>query len=649
MTDGTLDLFAHVSPAGERDGRAPFMDHDARLERLLGAGELEAADVELALALTALATDATDAPPSRDDDVRLAIALTSRAVRDGHTCLALAQVAPPAWWSPADDADAWPNGHRLRAALLASPLVEVADGTPRATANDAAPRAPLAGVAPLVLRGDRLYLQRFDALEARLAAAVQRRLARPAFAAHAADATHLASLFPDRHEDAAQHAAAALALASPLTIITGGPGTGKTFTVLRLLAAVLARHEAGPPPEIALLAPTGKAASRLTESVRAGLAQLAPGLLDEAARRAIPESAETIHRALGLHPDHPHRPRHHAGNPLPADIVVVDETSMVDLPLMARLFDAVRDDARLILLGDADQLASVDAGAVLRDLVETPALASHVVRLVRSRRFRAESALGALVMALRGEEREAVRAALAEARAIERDDATGAAARLAAAPSTTPVAGTPAAAVRVLVDRGDVVPLAVLDAIRAHTARLAAARTPADALAELGTWRLLTALRRGPTGSDAINATLLAEQGGQLRRGTPVLIIANAPDDRLANGDLGVAWEEPDGRRVVLFPGEDGPRAVSERRLPRWEPAFAMTVHKAQGSEFDTVHVLLPPPPSPILTRELLYTAVSRARHAVTLVAPDGAIEAAHAARVERATGLRERLGAALP
>jgi exodeoxyribonuclease V alpha subunit len=304
---------------------------------------------------------------------------------------------------------------------------------------------------------------------------------------------------------------------------------------------------------------------------------------------------------------------------LPADIVVVDETSMVDLPLMARLFEAVRDDARLILLGDADQLASVDAGAVLRDLVDAPSLQSHIARLTHSRRFDPRSPLGALVEALRGDDRDALRTALA-------------------ARSETP------ASVQVRHDRGDAVPAAVLDAVRAHTAQLAATTTPAQALRVLGEWRLLTALRRGATGADAINAMLMAEQGGQLRQGTPVLIVANAPDDALANGDLGVAWDAANGQRVVLFPGVDGPRAVSERRLPRWEPAFAMTVHKAQGSEFDHVQVLLPPPPSPLLTRELLYTAVSRARRSVTIVAPEGAIEAAHARRVERATGLRERL-----
>ncbi len=574
-----------ATPVALRDALEP----DARLEALLAAGVFEPIDVELAYGLTSIA------PSAHDATVRLAIALASRAVRDGHTCLVLSDVAPFDAGVTAEPP--WPTATQLQAALRTSPLL--------------AP-AVHEGVPALVLHDDRLYLQRFDAFEARLASAVQARLARAPFAHDEQDAARLAQLFPEAAEDRAQHDAAALALRSALAIITGGPGTGKTTTVLRLLAALLAREAPDALPEILLLAPTGKAASRLTESVRSGLSALPVDLLDEARRRVIPMQADTIHRALGVHPDHPHRPRHHAGNPLPADIVIVDETSMVDLPLMARLFDAVRDDARLVLLGDADQLASVDAGAVLRDLVEAPALASCVSTLRRSRRFSAESALGALVFALRGDDWSAVSAAL--------DGVT------------------------FLPDDGRVVPPVVLDAVRVHAGRLASATSPADALAELGRWRLLTALRRGPTGAEAINAQLVAERGDALAVGTPVLVIENAPDDRLANGDLGVVWQEPDGRRVVLFPGEDGPRAVGVRRLPRWEAAFAMTVHKAQGSEFDTVHVLLPPPPSPLLTRELVYTAVSRARHGVTLVASRAAVEVAHGARVRRATGLRERL-----
>jgi len=583
------------------------IDTDARLEALLAAGVLEPVDVELALTLSAMSAQGSA-------DLRLAIALASRAPRDGHTCLVLEETSREHVVS--DDGRVavpehldWPTPAELRIALDESALL-----------------APNDGVAPIVLHDDRLYLQRFDVLEARLAQAVRARLSVKHSALTNEDVARLHALFPDdpaHGADRAQRDAAALALRSPLSIITGGPGTGKTTTVLRVLAALLARAPNEQLPEVLLLAPTGKAASRLTESVRDGLARLPDSVLEPARRVAIPAHADTIHRALGVHPDRPHRPRHHAGNRLAADIVVVDETSMVDLPLMSRLFDAVRPDARLVLLGDSDQLASVDAGAVLRDLVESPVAAPALAVLHRSRRFSDRSALGALVLALRGDDWPAVERALVSA-----PGAHDAAVRLVSA------------------SRGDQIPLEVIDAVRAHSARLANAGTAEAALQELGRLRLLTALRRGPLGAEAINARFVEERGDSLAPGTPILVTQNSPDDGLANGDLGVSWQDAAGQRVALFDGPDGPRAISLRRLPRWEPAFAMTVHKAQGSEFDQVLVVLPPPPSPILTRELVYTAVSRAREQVTIVAPRDAIAAAHATRVRRATGLRERLAA---
>ena len=582
---------------------------DMRLLQLRAVGILEDVDVELALALTHLVN-------SDDPNLRLAVALVCKAPRDGHTCLALHDTALDRFASDEQRALlpgslSWPTPDELRTSLASSPLLVPATGE---------------GVAPLVLRDDQLYLQRFDVLEALLARSVRARLERGRTSLSAQDETRLSALFPESNAESealrtspagsTQRSAAAVALTSPLAVITGGPGTGKTTTVLRVLAALLARAPADQLPDILLLAPTGKAASRLTESIAQGIARLPGGVLDAGRLAAIPPRAQTIHRALGVSPDRPHRPRHHAGNRLPADIVIVDETSMVDLPLMARLFDAVRPDARLLLLGDADQLASVDAGAVLRDLVETPALEHATAMLTYSRRFSDQSALGKLVIALRGDDWGAV------ARALDSSASVG-------------VLST---------STSDRIPPQVIQSVRAHVSRMRETTTPEAALAELGTFRLLTALRRSPIGADAINAFFVNEMGDELAPGAPVLIVENAPDDGLANGDLGVVWQEPDGRRSVLFAGADGPRAIPVRRLPAREPAFAMTVHKAQGSEFDEVMVLLPAPPSPILTRELLYTAVSRARTQVTIVGPREAIEAAHGTRVRRATGLRARL-----
>lgn len=591
---------------------------DTRLLQLRAAGILEDVDVELALALTQLVE-------SDDADLRLAVALVCKAPRDGHTCLTLHDTALERFASDEQRALlpgnlSWPTPDELRASLASSQLLAPAAGD---------------GVAPLVLRDDQLYLQRFDVLEALLARSVRTRLDRERTTLSPEDEARLSALFPEstaEHEalregtsprGSTQRSAAAVALTSPLAVITGGPGTGKTTTVLRVLAALLARAPSDQLPDILLLAPTGKAASRLTESIAQGIARLPDGVLAVDRLAAIPARAQTIHRALGVSPDRPHRPRHHAANRLPADIVIVDETSMVDLPLMARLFDAVRPDARLLLLGDADQLASVDAGAVLRDLVETPALERSTAMLTYSRRFSDASALGKLVIALRGDDWGAVEGAL---------DGYGA-------------ASDAIAPVRMLAtSSSERIPSKVLESVRAHVGRMRDATAPEQALAELGRFRLLTALRRSPIGADAINALFVHEMGDELAPGAPVLIVENAPDDGLANGDLGVVWQEADGSRFVLFAGADGPRAIPVRRLPAREPAFAMTVHKAQGSEFDEVMVLLPPPPSPILTRELLYTAVSRARTQVTIVGPRAAIEAAHGTRVRRATGLRARL-----
>lgn len=575
---------------------------DTRLEQLRSVGVLEDVDVELALCLSRLVN-------STDTDLRLAIALVCRAPRDGHTCLTIHDSQLSRFVTDEQRALlpgdlAWPTPGMLRSALNESVLLQ----------PDAAN-----GVAPLVLRDDQLYLQRFDVLETLLARSVRERVRRPGRLLSVEDNHLLSLLFPDATSggDAGQRDAAGMALSAPFAVITGGPGTGKTTTVLRMLVALLARAPHDQLPAILLLAPTGKAASRLTESIVQGLERLPTGVLDGTRRTAIPERAQTIHRALGVHPDRPHKPRHHAGNQLPADIVVVDETSMVDLPLMARLFDAVRSDARLVLLGDSDQLASVDAGAVLRDLVEAPALGASCATLTFSRRFSDASALGALVIALRGERWSAVQEALQ----------------------------TSDASVKQLqLTHTDSVPPEVLQAVREHTQRLRTAPSAEAALAELGRFRLLTALRRSAIGATAINDFFVRELGGALAPGAPVLIVENAPDDGLANGDLGVVWQPERGERVALFAGADGPRAIPLRRLPAREPAFAMTVHKAQGSEFDQVMVLLPAPPSPILTRELLYTAVSRARTRVTVVGPATAVEAAHATRVRRATGLRQRL-----
>lgn len=612
------------------------------LGALQESGALAAVDRQLAMALVRRADE-------RSPEVALAVALASRAVRVGHVCLDVGDVAA----SPPTNADGeavdgpWPPTAAWLATLAASPVV--------GGASDAT---------PLVLEGDRLYLRRFFDHEVALADALRHRLvARPAFDA-ALLAEGLARLFPDPGDGAIdlQRAAAAVAVAHRLTVITGGPGTGKTTTVARVLALLVEQAQGAgvAVPRTLLLAPTGKAAARLEASVGGAREQLA---VAPAALAALPAEATTIHRALGARPGGgfargPDRP-------LAADVVIVDEASMIDVALMRRLVDAVAEHARLILLGDRDQLASIEAGAVLGDLCgpgtpwrpssglvaavgpavaagwpawddrDRPAppdasLADVVVPLVRSWRFAADSGIGAL------------------ARAINAGDVDGALDVLGGGRHPD-VAWWPTARAA-----DGLVPQLVAAAIDGYAPALGAG-TPAARLARLDGFRVLCAHRSGPDGLERIGALIeaaLADAGlirprGSWYDGRPVLIGRNDPALGLANGDLGLVLADPAeaGALRAWFPdGQDGARGLSPSRLPPHETAWAMSIHKAQGSEFDAVVVVLPREASPLLSRELLYTAVTRARSRVTVVASEAAIRTAVARRAQRASGLEARL-----
>jgi exodeoxyribonuclease V alpha subunit len=472
-------------------------------------------------------------------------------------------------------------------------------------------------------------------------------------------AAGLERLFPASGDMAPdlQRVAACIAVLRGFTVITGGPGTGKTRTVLRVLALLVEQAIAlgVAPPRILLAAPTGKAAARLAESIVAGLATLP---CDAAVIAAIPRSAGTLHRSLAWQPRTPTRFRHDASNPLTADVVLVDEASMVDLALMAKLVDAVPAGARLIFLGDRDQLASVEAGSILADVcgeatnrfsatfaarisavsgetridadgTSTAPIADGVVRLVRSHRFRDDGGIGAL------------------ARAINDGDA-GDALRLLGSDGSGEIA---------LVSVGDASVAAreiVRHAVRGYRAALGS-EGPEAALRALDRFRVLTAHRGGSLGVAALNGAIVAAlvRDGTLPRdarnsssfaGQPVLITQNDPALGLYNGDAGVVLAELGGVVRVWFRTADGVRGISPARLPAHETAFAMTVHKAQGSEFDEVVLVLPSDVSPVLTRELLYTGVSRARSRVTIIGSPDVMRAGIAERVQRASGLREAL-----
>ena len=617
------------------------------IRRLSQAGVLAPLDVHFANVLG-------DLVPGEPDSVMLGAALASRAVRHGHVCVDLRRIVaqPPtdAQGMPLRDIE-WPGHAAWSLALSASPLVSAGE---RPT--------------PLVFDGGaRLYLTRYFQYQQRLIDALRPRLRAPD---DDVDLVRLregmARLFgPPRSDrpDAHQRLAAAVAVLQRLSVISGGPGTGKTTTVVRILALLVEQALAAgrPVPRQVLLAPTGKAAARLGESIAAQVA----GLDCEAAvRDGIARTAATIHRGLGYRPGSATRFRHDRGNPLPADIVLVDEASMIDLALMAKLVDAVADDARVILLGDMNQLASVEAGAIFGDICNrgapravsgalahriervdpslpippvdeaAPPIADHILELTHSFRFAATGGIGALARAIgRGEPTE-VSAAL------------GPKVAPADAPSTTrEVTWVPMA------DDDD--PRAVLGPIvREGLAPYPRSRDPADRLAALGRFRVLCAHRHGVWGVERVGAAIeqiLAATAGlhtsdDLYDGRPVMVTKNDYQLDLYNGDVGVVVDGEDGRRRAWFPGVDGLRSLSPSRLPPHETVFAMTVHKSQGSEFDRVVLLLPSAVSPILTRELVYTAVTRAKQQVLVFGDPHVVHEAVSRRIDRASGLREAL-----
>ena len=555
------------------------------------AGLLGAADVHVAMRLGRLGDE-------QDERVLLAVALTVRAVRAGSVCLDLAGAA----------AEHGVDG----GALLPDPEEWWA----------AVERSPLLGTA-LQREGGLLYLDRYWREEEQVVRTLRARAgAPPPVVDETALAAALAAAFPEA-DSADQRLAAETAVRSWTSVITGGPGTGKTTTVARLLGVLheLAAAE-GRSPRVALAAPTGKAAARMTEALRGaagGAATAQPG-------------ATTLHRLLGWRPDSRTRFRHDRGNPLPHDVVVVDETSMISLTMTARLLEAVRPAARLVLVGDADQLASVEAGAVLTDLVDGygadpgSGVGSPVVRLDRSRRF--GKGIGALADAVRRGDEQAVLSALA--------------------------AGGPVTWVQPE-DATNVLEAVLTDhALALH--RAAEAGDAAAALRAFDAHRLLCAHRSGPYGVAHWNREVERHLQDRLGRdwlpewyaGRPFLVNGNDHGLQLFNGDTGVVCRAADGGLVALLGGAAsdgaGPRRLATTRLADVTTAHAMTVHRSQGSQFRAVTLLLPEPSSRILTRELLYTAVTRATTEVTVVGAEDAVRAAVSRRARRATGLGERL-----
>ena len=647
----------------------PALHGNGGVAAFVDAGVLLDAELRLARRLARIAGD-------EEPEVLLALALALRAPRMGHVCVELPHVAERTAVEPVPGRNRGEEG--LTAQLAALPWPEAQGWQRRLVAGPAvraAGEGQDVGGAPLVLDRGRLYLDRYWRYEVALAAALAARAAAPVEAVDATAATGwLDALFGVGEGLDRQRLAAAVALTRRLTVIAGGPGTGKTYTVARLLATLhlAARHRGERAPQVALAAPTGKAAARLTASLHTALPDLPVD--DQVHGQLSRLHASTIHRLLGVQRSSVTRFRHDADAPLPHDVVIIDEASMVSLPLMAKLVDAVRPDARLLLLGDRDQLASVEAGAVLGDVcgphgsrpvlqlspaavtdldplvagrLATEAEPAHrpgiwdvVVRLDRFRRFAAGGGIAEVATAIqRGSEDVAALLPTTEDAQVRWLDPTG--------------------------DRkaqGEVVALAA----EAYGEVIAAAqrgRPPEEVLRALEQLRVLCAHRRGPAGVDRWNAAIeaalaprigAAGAGRRAYPGRPVLITENDRALRLANGDVGVVVPDPSApeRMVVAFSGDGGGvRLLSPARLPAHETTYAMTIHKSQGSQFDHAVVVLGERISPLLTRELVYTAITRAAERVTVLAGEAALRRALSRPVQRASGLGPRLwdGGPLP
>lgn len=568
------------------------------------AGVLDGSDAHVARRLARLVGETTE-------EVVLACALAVRAVRTGSVCVDLATVADSGFETDEEAVEAgdlpWPEPTAWLEQVKASPLV---------TADAAAP-----GHRPLRLVLGKVYLERYWAHEE----SVRRALVSRRDEAHAIDeaalADSLAHLFDGEEVDESQRLAAETAVRHSVTVLAGGPGTGKTTTVARMLAALA--EQPGPTPRVALAAPTGKAAIRLEEAVAAQLTQLSP----KAAEALAGVDGQTLHRLLGWVRDSDTRFAHDRHNPLPHDVVVVDECSMVSLHMMDRLLSALRPQARVVLVGDPDQLASVDAGAVLADITNASNDRRGVVRLTTNHRFTED--IAAVAAAIRDGDADATLEALAAGDAVEFVDVD-------------------------LRRSGELAWLRERVVATHRRAFEAAEREDAaGALAALEEHRLLCAHNAGPFGVGPwqwqVERWLTEDIPGYRRGdddfhvGRPLLIGRNQPDVELANGDVGVVVSTADGPRAA-FARADGHAYFSPTQLSDVSTLYAMTIHKSQGSQYGHVTVLLPPPGSPLLRRELLYTAITRAKNRVTVVGTSEALREAVTTPARRATGLRERL-----
>jgi exodeoxyribonuclease V alpha subunit len=593
------------------------------LEQACEQGQIRRLDAHLAFFLERQTQGHRQNP-----ELLLAAALASAAASGGHVCWPLTErIALPVSLPP----ELLPEPTAWRRSLLRSGVV----GQP-------------GDIAPLILdQRNRLYLRRLHACEELAARELLRRAGQSSPVDAQAARPLLKRLFPNTNDAPdRQQTAAAMALLKPLLVISGGPGTGKTYTVARILALLHALHTGPKPLRIGLAAPTGKAAARLDESIRAARHDLPDGL-----GRTVPEQAQTLHRLLGARPNKENF-LYDRDNPLHVDVLVVDEASMIDLALMAALLEALPPQARLILLGDRSQLASVEAGSLFADLCGSSEaawspqlcaalsqltgqtasagqggpMADSCILLRTGHRFRSDSGIGSLAAAVNSGVQEQVDNVL-KAGCADLD--------------ITHCTGREREAwLRKQLLRG--------------FEGMAGARTLEEGFAAMECFRLLCAVHKGANGTEAVNrlaadvlrqAGLISSRDTDWHQGRPIIILRNHYDLQLFNGDTGLLWRDRSGQLKAWFRRPDGTlHPVTPSLLPEHETAYAVTVHKAQGSEFDHVLLLLPEEESRVLSRELLYTGITRAKSRLILCADQETLAAAVRMRTQRHSGLGEKL-----
>ena len=540
----------------------------------------------------------------------LSAALVSEANLAGHVCIELGRFeGRPLFKSPRLRDDELPQGidspawrQRLENSICA--------GSPSQRA-------------PLTLDGERLYLNRFWYYEDFVTARIKAMLLDDPGEYPAEIESLVDALFGDTSEpDPDQMNAVLTAAIRAFTVISGGPGSGKTSTVVRILALLLTLD---PGCRLALAAPTGKAAARMSDSIRGRIDQLD---IDSAIKRSIPDEARTIHRLL--------RYRHHGfdynqQNPLPFDCVVIDEASMIDLKLMYHLLAALSPKTRLILLGDRDQLSAVAAGNVLGDITghgldnsDVP-IAASVALLGSNYRFDSDSAIGEIAQLVNQGERMASLDLLRQGkRGLHWHE-----------------------------NNNEKLDAAAVDWLVEAFQPVFDSNSPEVALSVFESIRILSCTNLGSLGSEALNRLISSEMlarnslpPAELFSGLPIMITRNRHELGLFNGDTGILWQCEDGLRACFRDSDGGIRELSLYRLPEFTPAWASTVHKSQGSEFDSVLLVLPvDSESETLSRELLYTAITRARHQFILHGSEAAAEAAIGRVTRRHSGLAHKLG----